>query len=471
MLSDAAEKRWSSVWWGPGWRRGGGWRASHETPPWRVCSSFLLSPSGPVLSLWDCDISLLIGLSVSRHSPIFPSTCSCLISQETVARGATEGCGVGEWQNLSYISTDRSHSSLLCLWSSSSVWPHAPMWQDPFLGVLCSGHNGYTVTFQAACPSLAPWHQSNHPVTCPNALALQRLCSVLLEASRTFSVAPVPHCSLSRGGAAGEKTSGKSFLLAFVVQNYSTWLFGRIYASMQVLGSIYYVEIIDFCSFSLSTMPGTASELQGNRDESIQVILLGYRWRKEPDAGQVLPGNLRAQVSYLGCRGEAKVGAPGRMRKGLTTCSWWMALTYAWCPLQGEKLVGWGLVPTPSEGGFLTSIRVPLIPVAQSWALGGSSTGPPEYIMTSSAASGARMPGLPPSTLSSHLPHLSQWHHHLETWDSASAFPVFSRLSSPGTKSGFRFSGFNVLNFFIESLLPSCRQCWNPDHCHLSSPW
>lgn len=107
-------------------------------------------------------------------------------------------------------------------------------------------------------------------------------------------MAPVPHCSLSRGGAAGEKASGKSFLLAFVVQNYSTWLFGRIYASMQVLGSIYYVEIIDFCSFSLSTMPGTASELQGNRDESIQVILLGYRWRKEPDAGQVLPGNLRA---------------------------------------------------------------------------------------------------------------------------------------------------------------------------------
>ena len=68
-----------------------------------------------VLSLWDCDISLLIGLSVSRHSPIFPSTCSCLISQEAVARGATEGCRVGELQNLSYISTDKSHNSSLCL--------------------------------------------------------------------------------------------------------------------------------------------------------------------------------------------------------------------------------------------------------------------------------------------------------------------------------------------------------------------
>ena len=140
---------------------------------------------------------------------------------------------------------------------------------------------------------------------------------------------------------------------------------------MQVLGWIYHVETIDFCSFSLGTMPGTASELQGNRDESIQVILRGYRWRKEPDACQILPGNLRAQVSYLECRGEAKVGAPGRMRKGLTTCSWWAALTYAWYSLQGEELVGWGLVPTPNEGGFLTLIRVPLIPVAQSWALPG----------------------------------------------------------------------------------------------------
>lgn len=171
-------------------------------------------------------------------------------------------------------------------------------------------------------PSPVPWHQSNHPVTCPNALALQRLCSVLLEASRTFSVAPAPHCSLSRGGAAGEEASGKSFLLAFLVQNYSTWLFGSIYASMQVLGGIYHVETIDFCFFSLSTVSGIASELQGSKDKSIQVILRGYRWRKEPDACQIQPGNLRAQVSYLGCRGEAKVGAPGRMRKGLTTCSW-----------------------------------------------------------------------------------------------------------------------------------------------------
>lgn len=105
-----------------------------------------------VLSLWDCDISLLIGLSVSRHSPISPSTCSCLISQETVVKGATESCRVGEWQNLSYISTDRSHNSPLCPWSSSSVWPHVPMWPDPFLGVSCSGHTGYTVTFQATCP-------------------------------------------------------------------------------------------------------------------------------------------------------------------------------------------------------------------------------------------------------------------------------------------------------------------------------
>ena len=54
-----------------------------------------------------------------------------------------------------------------------------------------------------------------------------------------------------------------------------------------------------FVLFSLSTVPGTASELQGYRDESIQVILQGYRWRKEPGACQILPGNLRAQVSYL----------------------------------------------------------------------------------------------------------------------------------------------------------------------------
>lgn len=126
----------------------------HLTKP--LPEEYTLPPScrlqALVLSLWDCDISLLIGLSVSRHSPIFPSTCSCLISQEAVARGATEGCRVGEWQNLSYISTDKSHNSSLCLWSSSSVWPHVPMWPDPYLGVLCSGHTGYTVTFQATCP-------------------------------------------------------------------------------------------------------------------------------------------------------------------------------------------------------------------------------------------------------------------------------------------------------------------------------
>lgn len=90
---------------------------------------------------------------------------------------------------------------------------------------------------------------------------------------------------------------------------------------MQVLGSIYYVEIIDFCSFSSVLCQVQRLELQGTRDESIQVILRGYRWRKEPDACQVLPGNLRLRCLTLGA-GEAKVGAPGRMRKGLTTCSW-----------------------------------------------------------------------------------------------------------------------------------------------------
>lgn len=153
---------------------------------------------------------------------------------------------------------------------------------------------------------------------------------------------------------------------------------------------------------------------------------------------------------------EAKVGAPGRMRKGLT--AWWVALTYAWYSLQDEELDGWGLIPTPSEGGFLTWIRVPLIPVAQSWALWGIRTGHPEYIIMSNAASGARMPQFLPSTLTSRQPHLSQWHRHLETWGSVSAFPVFSILSSPVTKSGFRFGGFNVLDFFLESPLPSHHQ-------------
>ena len=41
-----------------------------------------------ILSVWDCDISLLIGLSVSRHSPIFPFTCSCLISPEDSSQGS-----------------------------------------------------------------------------------------------------------------------------------------------------------------------------------------------------------------------------------------------------------------------------------------------------------------------------------------------------------------------------------------------
>ena len=157
------------VWWGPGWWWGGGWRASQETPPWRVCSSFRPVPFRP--------LSLCLGLwhqppnrSLSPGTlPSFHSHALALLALKTVAKGATEGCRMGEWQNLSYISTDRSHISSLCLRSSSSVWPHAPMWQDPFLAVLCSGHTGYTVTFQATFPqpgSLASEQPPSHLSKC-----------------------------------------------------------------------------------------------------------------------------------------------------------------------------------------------------------------------------------------------------------------------------------------------------------------
>ncbi len=115
MLSDATEKQWSSMWWGPGVVGVGGGVGVHLTKPCPKVHA--LPPSHPlqalVPSLLDCDISLLIGFSVSRFSPILPSTYSYLTSQETVAKGATEGCRAGEWQNQNYTPTDSSHNSSL----------------------------------------------------------------------------------------------------------------------------------------------------------------------------------------------------------------------------------------------------------------------------------------------------------------------------------------------------------------------
>lgn len=63
--------------------------------------------------------------------------------------------------------------------------------------------------------------------------------------------------------------------------------------------------------------------------------------------------------------------------------------------LQGEELSVRGLVPT-TEGGFLTSIRVPLIPL--------TSTGDPERIMPRSAACLLRSQAAWVPALHTHLP-------------------------------------------------------------------
>lgn len=113
MLSDATEKQWSSMWWGPGAGGGGGVGVRLTKPCPKVPAlplSHPLQALGPFLL--DCDISLLPGFSVSRLSPIFPSTYSYLTSQETVAKGATEGCRAGEWQSQNYTPTDSSLSHL-----------------------------------------------------------------------------------------------------------------------------------------------------------------------------------------------------------------------------------------------------------------------------------------------------------------------------------------------------------------------